>query len=223
MPVRTDFVNHAPQHHRVISVHRNRENLLTCSYFTHFTLQSSTQENTSARRMTRIVLLILSILQVLVITESLLTRLPHVSRSLSPPQTDNIKVSKLSVIPSSSSAQSVGWGGPQFGWGSQTSSGGSGTKTPCKTAIESAVNVEWEPLTELERRINDGIHYEHIPNLQNRFQGSKQGRIPDNRSYGTTIAGDHDDGDLAQVQSIFCGYRFTEDEYNRLQSAKVVD
>lgn len=29
------------------------------------------------------------------------------------------------------------------------------------TARESAVIVEWEPVSELERRIEDGVHYEH--------------------------------------------------------------
>ena len=40
------------------------------------------------------------------------------------------------------------------GWGASRG-------VPSKTARESAYACEWEPMTELERRIEDGINYEH--------------------------------------------------------------
>jgi hypothetical protein len=162
----------------------------------------------------------LSILHALTMTESLLTSVPRNSWLLSSRQ-NHIKASTLFAISSSSSsAQSVGWGGPQSVWGSRPQGGVTGTEIPSKTARESAVNVEWEPMTELERRIEDGVHYEHIPNLHHHL--SKQERIPGHRTKAT-IPRDNNDGDLPQVRAVFCGYRYTQDDYNRLQSADVVD
>lgn len=102
---------------------------------------------------------------------------------------NSFRPSALSALPTSSS-------GP---WGSR---GG-----PSQTARESAFNVEWEPMTELDRRIEDGIHYEHMPSpVNNRQQNSKR---PSSLQQ---------DG-IPSARGVFVGYRFTEDEYNRLKSA----
>ena len=81
------------------------------------------------------------------------------------------------------------------------SPGGSGKRD--KTAIESAVNVEWEPMSELDRRIEDGVHYEHehckFSQKQPREVAPKE--------------------DIPVARGVFCGYRITPEEYNRLKSA----
>ncbi|KAL3939726.1 MAG: hypothetical protein SGBAC_005591 [Bacillariaceae sp.] len=94
----------------------------------------------------------------------------------------------LSAIPSS-----------QAGWGHSRG-------VPSKTARESACNVEWEPMTELERRIEDGIHYEHIPNQHSQHHG---------KAYSRTASKDG----MPYSQGVFCGYRYTDEEYGRLKSA----
>jgi hypothetical protein len=80
------------------------------------------------------------------------------------------------------------------------SPGGSGKRD--RTAIESAVNVEWEPMSELDRRIEDGVHYEHEhcnPKKQPRKFVTKE--------------------EIPVTRGVFCGYRITPEEYNRLKSA----
>jgi hypothetical protein len=71
------------------------------------------------------------------------------------------------------------------------------------TAMESAVGVEWEPVSELERRIEDGIHYEHWPSNQVRNQ---------------RVSGD-DSTEIHKKRGIFCGFKVTDEEYTRLKSA----
>lgn len=79
---------------------------------------------------------------------------------------------------------------------------------PSKTARESACNVEWEPMSELERRIEDGVSYEHIP--QPLYKRKKD------RSRQTRTASMDN---IPSTQGVFCGYRYTEIEYDRLKSA----
>lgn len=62
-------------------------------------------------------------------------------------------------------------------------------------------------MTELERRIEDGIHYIHIPNHY-----SSQHKV--NNAYSRTSK----DG-VPYSQGVFCGYRYTNEEYGRLKSA----
>eukprot|EP00980_Cylindrotheca_fusiformis_P021944 scaffold8798_cov117-Cylindrotheca_fusiformis.AAC.3 len=79
---------------------------------------------------------------------------------------------------------------------------------PSKTARESACNVEWEPMSELERRIEDGVNYEHIPlplHKRKKERSKNSGTAP------------HDG--IPTTQGVFCGYRYTSDEYDRLKSA----
>ena len=73
------------------------------------------------------------------------------------------------------------------------------------TAMESAVRVEWEPVSELERRIEDGIHYEHWPSNE----------VPNHRVLGD----DNDTTEIHKKQGIFCGFKVTKEEYTRLKSA----
>jgi hypothetical protein len=71
---------------------------------------------------------------------------------------------------------------------------------PSKTARESAFNVDWEPMSELERRIEDGVNFEYIrPTTRHR-----QLELED---------------DIPSARGVFAGYRFSDDEYNRLKSA----
>lgn len=86
------------------------------------------------------------------------------------------------------------------GWGASRG-------VPSKTARESAYACEWEPMTELERRIEDGINYEHIQNRPKR----KKSRGDDQR---TAIK----DG-IPTANGVFVGYTFTDEEYGRLRSA----
>ena len=112
------------------------------------------------------------------------------------------------------SAYSPSPGGPSP-WGSRGSSAG----VPSRTACESAVNVEWEPMSELNRRIEDGIHYEHMPHhYESVNQNQKASRMPGCHSNAKRIVEDEDD-DINTVRAVFCAYRYSEDDYNRLKSA----
>jgi len=84
------------------------------------------------------------------------------------------------------------------------------TCNKCNTAIEAAVVVEWEPVTlsELERRIDEGINY----------QCTNREKDRDCDGDGDT----HFKRDLVEEdrhQGIFCGYKVTEEEAKRLKSA----
>ncbi len=102
-------------------------------------------------------------------------------------------------------------------WGSRGSSAG----FPSRTACESAVNVEWEPMSELDRRIEDGIHYEHIPgHYESQRQYHKGSKMPGCHSKAKRIA-DTEEDDSEPVRAVFCAYRYSEEDYNRLKSAGV--
>ena len=120
--------------------------------------------------------------------------------------------SKLSATASQSSEGASGqpWGG--------VNSKSRQVGVPSRTACESAVNVEWEPMTELDRRIEDGVNYEHLPSTANERQTSRK-----NRHSGSANAKNYDneDDDIPSSRGVFVGYRVTDDEYNRLKSAHV--
>ena len=82
---------------------------------------------------------------------------------------------------------------------------------PTQSARESAVIVEWEPMTELERRIEDGIHYDHMRQCQN--QGEETHSFAEN--------GSKREETNPSTRAVFCGYRFSQDEYSRLKSANI--
>eukprot|EP00934_Nitzschia_sp_Nitz4_P008501 Nitzschia sp. Nitz4//scaffold20_size174350//26374//26769//NITZ4_002082-RA/size174350-processed-gene-0.87-mRNA-1//-1//CDS//3329541749//8491//frame0 len=77
---------------------------------------------------------------------------------------------------------------------------------PSKTAMDSALNADWEPLSELDRRIEDGVNYDHSVTLVGRElrqpRAKKQDGIP-------------------AVEGIFVG-KFTEEDYKRLRSADLI-
>jgi len=115
------------------------------------------------------------------------------------------KPSLLSAIPSPSSFRS------------------SGGSVPSKTACDSAVNVEWEPMSELERRIEDGVNYEHFPAAFHQNQNQphhRRERMPGCHSKAKRISETEDDN-IPGVRAVFCGYRYTPEDYNRLKAADV--
>ena len=85
---------------------------------------------------------------------------------------------------------------------------------PSRTAMESAVNVEWEPMTELERRLEDGVNYEHIVDPPHRASSQHTSKLN-----GSTKRFDN----IPTARAIFCGYKATQEEYSRLKSADPLD
>jgi hypothetical protein len=61
-------------------------------------------------------------------------------------------------------------------------------------------------MTELERRIEDGVNYNHIPN-------SKKKQKKNRHAYQRVAP------DVPSARGVFCGYRVTDEEYYRLKSA----
>ena len=43
--------------------------------------------------------------------------------------------------------------------------------------MEGAILVEWEPISELERRIEDGVHYEHFPDFEHVYGSEEAQRL----------------------------------------------
>jgi len=76
------------------------------------------------------------------------------------------------------------------------------------TARESAVIVEWEPISELQRRIDEGVFYEHIPEL------SRESKL-DNEA--------NEQDAERPMRAVFCGFRMTSEEKERLGSAHPCD
>ena len=76
-------------------------------------------------------------------------------------------------------------------------------KSRSSTARDSAVSVEWEPLSELQRRIDEGVHYEHWVEETDKPRRRRSTQAPANGS----------------VRGVFCGYRVTSEERTRLKSA----
>lgn len=111
------------------------------------------------------------------------------------------KMSALFVVqpPSSSSSQGGGSVGTSS-WGQRGASS--------RTARESAVNIEWEPMTELERRVEDGVNYDHFD-----YAKAKRAQCKTSNRDGRA------ESDAPTVHAVFCGYRYTDDEYDRLKSA----
>mmetsp|Transcript_26953 Transcript_26953/g.31354 ORF Transcript_26953/g.31354 Transcript_26953/m.31354 type:complete len:233 (-) Transcript_26953:142-840(-) len=92
-----------------------------------------------------------------------------------------------------------------------------------KTARESAVIVEWEPVSELQRRIEDGIHYEHFTEYEYYNNDGKRKRRG-SRSEATSSSSTKSREDTTNVEianSIFCGFTYSEEEVQRMKSANV--
>jgi len=83
--------------------------------------------------------------------------------------------------------------------------------------------LDWERRTELERRVDDGSHYDHFMDFYCRDKtknaATKDGGPHDKKPNRE----DDDDPSTPTLPGIFCGYRFTEDERERLRSAHAVD
>jgi len=92
---------------------------------------------------------------------------------------------------------------PSGPWGSRG--------VPSRTARESAYNVEWEPMSELERRIEDGVNFEYIRPAVNYRQQQQQRQQHE-----------LEEDDIPSARGVFVGYRFTDEEYKRLKSANPV-
>ena len=91
--------------------------------------------------------------------------------------------------------------------GNPVSSGGGAhsqqTKFSFSTTREAAIIVEWEPVSELERRIEEGMHYEHwATEYGSQEKAKRRTNVQTNKKRG-----------------VFCGYRVTKEEIYRLRSA----
>ena len=62
-------------------------------------------------------------------------------------------------------------------------------------------------MSEMERRIEDGVNYEHPPSTGSRGQQKSKHAVSP-----------QDDG-IPSARGVFVGYRYTKDEYDRLKSA----
>ena len=103
-----------------------------------------------------------------------------------------------------------------------------------RTARESAVIVEWEPVSELERRIEDGMHYEHFDPLfvygtnssqekaQHRNGNQNKGKKEWNNDWWRGWNVNRNDT-YDHVESVFCGFTVTKEEIERLKSASPYD
>jgi hypothetical protein len=62
-------------------------------------------------------------------------------------------------------------------------------------------------MSELERRVEDGVHYEHITSpINHRQHKSESSKYPQ-------------EVDIPTTRGVFVGYRTTHEEYDRLKSA----
>jgi len=77
-------------------------------------------------------------------------------------------------------------------------------------------------MSELERRIEDGANYEHFPTdyHQNQNQHHSKERMPGCHSKAKRISETEDDN-IPGVRAVFCGYRYTPEDYNRLKAADI--
>ena len=89
-----------------------------------------------------------------------------------------------------------------------TAHGNNHHRNNLNTARESAVIVEWEPVSELQRRIDEGTHYQH-------FEEDNGSRSANN----TEQDGTNGVEDEVRHRGVFCGYRTTQEEISRLKSA----
>jgi hypothetical protein len=87
-----------------------------------------------------------------------------------------------------------------------------------RTYRESAVIVEWEPVSNLERRIEEGMNYHHDPfSYESIRQSRKNGR---KINVGKRMM---EEDDIIRVHGVFVGYRVTKEERERMKSAHPMD
>lgn len=91
------------------------------------------------------------------------------------------------------------------------------------SAMESAVIVEWEPVTELERRIDDGIFYHQLQeehDLDEEYLWTDdEYQYDDKYQYSRARGPSNHDVNIPRVIGVFCGYTSTKEEKSRLKSA----
>jgi hypothetical protein len=88
------------------------------------------------------------------------------------------------------------------------------------TARESAVLVEWERMSELERRIEDGINYEYDPFMSDsNFVAGRNHKNAAAAAGRKTKGSKQDKKSVPPMRGVFCGYRATQEEIDRLKSA----
>lgn len=87
-----------------------------------------------------------------------------------------------------------------------------------KTSRESAVIVEWEPVSNLERRIEEGVNYHHDVFSYESIRQSKKNRR--NMNVGKQMM---EDDSMTRVHGVFVGYRVTKEERERMKSAHPID
>uniref|UniRef100_A0A7S3PYR1 Uncharacterized protein n=1 Tax=Chaetoceros debilis TaxID=122233 RepID=A0A7S3PYR1_9STRA len=85
---------------------------------------------------------------------------------------------------------------------------GQNQNIPSNTARDSAVIAEWEPVSELERRIEEGIHYQHLAEDEFEEHSDDTNNTPWNGN---------------NVNGVFVGYSVTPEERSRLKSANIPD
>lgn len=99
-------------------------------------------------------------------------------------------------IPSTGEYKSKAWA-LEAHMGQQSFSNFKGRTSTCR---EGAVIPEFEQVSELQRRIDEGIHYEH----EERYFDVQEETVFE---------------EVTSVKGIFCGYRGTPEEKSRLKSA----
>uniref|UniRef100_A0A7S2US66 Uncharacterized protein n=1 Tax=Attheya septentrionalis TaxID=420275 RepID=A0A7S2US66_9STRA len=110
------------------------------------------------------------------------------------------RMSKLFASTTSGPSSSSSRSGSSFGMSS--------------TARESAVVVEWEPVSELQRRIDEGVHYEHWMEFGSDQAASRRREANARRNEFDSTP---------HVSAVFCGYRSSKEEHSRLKSANPSD
>jgi hypothetical protein len=85
-----------------------------------------------------------------------------------------------------------------------------GRNSGSSTARDSAVLAEWEPVSELQRRIDEGRRYEHWVEYDGPAGPGRQKRVHNAKA---------NPGSSITLKGVFCGYRVTKEEYSRLKSA----
>jgi len=88
------------------------------------------------------------------------------------------------------------------------------------TARESAVTAEWEPILEFQRHYEEESCYEHFATsyeYDSEENCRRREQVHQNHDWG------EDNGVIQVVNGVFCGYRFTKEECQRLRSADPIN
>jgi hypothetical protein len=81
------------------------------------------------------------------------------------------------------------------------------------------VLVDWEPVSELDRRMDDGMLFEHYTTTSSSSSKSHQRSHSDRNNNQHSSSNHQDSAATPTFRGIFCGYRMTSYEYQRLKSA----